>query len=227
MIKLILFDLDDTLYPEEQFVEGGLQAVAREISVWLQVPFIELYNQLQALRKCKPQNLFDRMLEMHGIFSPDNVHRLVNVYRTHEPKLTFYADAKLTLDALQEKKIRLGLVTDGYLSVQRRKIMVLGLEAILGPIICTDQWGRDFWKPHPRAFEFAMQVTQTLPNECIYVGDNPQKDFIAPRMLGMRSVRVIRKTGIYRNEAVPPGGEPDAEVSNLAELFTLPWLKYA
>ncbi len=31
-IKAVIFDLDDTLYSERQFVEGGFKAAARAIS---------------------------------------------------------------------------------------------------------------------------------------------------------------------------------------------------
>ena len=46
------------------------------------------------------------------------------------------------------------------------------------------------------------RVTDSLPFEqMVYVGDNAEKDFQAPKQLGMRSVWVQNKEGLYQKNA--------------------------
>ena len=50
----------------------------------------------------------------------------------------------------------------------------------------------------------------------VYVGDNPAKDFVAPRALGWRTVRV-RRHGQLHHE-VPSGDDVDVEITSLDQL---------
>ncbi len=54
--------------------------------------------------------------------------------------------------------------------------------------------------------------------ECVYVADNPAKDFVAPNQLGWLTIRIVRPDGIYRNETAPQGGDPQFTVTTLADL---------
>ena len=96
----------------------------------------------------------------------------------------------------------LAIITDGYARGQWSKIRSLCLEKYIGKIVVTDDWGREFWKPHPRAFEYVQNSFSS--ENCIYIADNPQKDFKAPAELGwMSSIRIRRKGSLHYDIETP------------------------
>jgi putative hydrolase of the HAD superfamily len=148
---------------------------------------------------------------------PALISNLVTVYRSHFPDLTLPA---ATSDFLREavKRFRLAMVTDGYLEVQRRKVEALGIASWFEAIVYTDQWGRNCWKPHPVGFQRVMQVMPGDATGYIYLGDNPRKDFLAPRALGWRTVRVRRPNGEHSAYEPTVAEAADHEVHTLNDL---------
>ena len=78
----------------------------------------------------------------------------------------------------------------------------MGLDKLIDDIIITDELGgTQFRKPCDIAFRI-MQRRWGLPFEqMVYVGDNAEKDFQAPKQLGIRSVWVQNKEGLYQKNA--------------------------
>ena len=96
--------------------------------------------------------------------------------------------------------------------------MALGLAERLRPIIYTDELGNGMQKPHPQGF-LAIQNEFGLPaRNFVYVADNPSKDFIGPRALGWKTVRVRRPEGQYAHLSVEPAQDADKTVTSLREL---------
>jgi putative hydrolase of the HAD superfamily len=91
----------------------------------------------------------------------------------------------------------LALITDGYLPPQRLKVEALGIRELLRTIVYTDELGRQQWKPSPAGFIAVERACEAAPEECVYIGDNPTKDFIAPRQRGWRTIRVRREGTEY------------------------------
>ena len=106
------------------------------------------------------------------------------------------------IQKLKSKGIKVGIITDGRVSGQKRKLQALGLDKLIDDIIITDELGgTQFRKPCDIAFRI-MQRRWGLPFEqMVYVGDNAEKDFQAPKQLGIRSVWVQNKEGLYQKNA--------------------------
>jgi len=104
------------------------------------------------------------------------------------------------------------------LAMQQRKMAALGLATRLDQIILTDEWGPQYWKPHPRAFELVEQTCGCRGPACVYLADNPAKDFVAPRGLGWRTIRVRRARGVYATAESAANGAPEHEVTSLDEV---------
>lgn len=220
MIKLVLFDLDDTLYPEQKFVRGGLQAAASLAGKWLSVPADELFKQFWNAFQNGEKYIFNSVLNRYKNFSQSEIEQLVYAYRNHKPYLELFRDAKITLEILKKKNVFVGIITDGCEGVQKNKVESLNLVNLVDLIIYTDSFGREFWKPHTRAFEAALKEFNVPPGEAVYIGDNPQKDFVAPNKLGMHSIQIKRNIGVYQNANTVDGGEPEFKIRSLEEIFT-------
>lgn len=219
-IHTLVFDLDDTLYPEVEFVHGGFEAAGG----WLKKTYgmdgfaAESSRLFAAGRRGK---IFDEVLLSLGLEpKSDLVAALINEYRQHEPHLTLFIDAKEILEWARSR-FQLALITDGYAEVQKRKICSLGLEARIGCRIITDELGRQFWKPSPEPFRRVMTQLAGEAGGYLYVGDNAHKDFLGPRELGWRTVRVQRPHGEHTSYSGMANESAECEIKSLLELRTL------
>jgi putative hydrolase of the HAD superfamily len=144
---------------------------------------------------------------------------MVAVYRQHEPRLELLPEARDALAWARSEGLKLGLVTDGHAVVQRNKIAALGLTTHIDCCVVSDELGgHAFWKPSEAPFLRVMSTFHGTPSGFVYVADNPRKDFIAPRALQWRTLRV-RRLGT-EHERYEPTAEEKAErdISTLAAL---------
>jgi len=202
-VRVVVFDLDDTLYPEHQYVRSGFRAVSaflREQGVVRQ----DTSHAMWALfSEGERRTVFNRVLVDHGIVPHRNlIEELVTVYRTHRPEIALYPDALAVLDYFSPRK-SLALLTDGCEQAQASKLAALHIDHYFSAIVLTDQLGRDCWKPSTTGFEKIMAALGGGPDGYVYVGDNPLKDFAAPRALGWHTVRLKRPGGVYADAQEP------------------------
>jgi putative hydrolase of the HAD superfamily len=218
LIKAVLFDLDDTLYEESDFVRSGFTAVAgvlqaREVpGAATAVSLLEKFHHLESR-----SGVFQKLaaqLEFPAAWIPD----LVSVYRSHRPVIQLAEDAIEVLPRLR-KSFRLGCVTDGWADVQRRKIKALGLEEMLDAIVVADDHGREFWKPHARPFLACCQQLGISPSEAVYVGDNLERDWVGARGCKMPFVWLRRVNSYFSGQRAPAQDlNPEVQVKDLWEL---------
>ncbi len=214
MRRAVLFDLDDTLYRELDFVESAFREVAGTLAQCAGLPVPQAHAALADARvRFGRDRTINRAVEALGL-APALVPPLVRVYRSHAPaSLQLHSDARRALDRLAAQGIRLGLVTDGDPDVQRSKARALGLERWLGAMRFSWDEGAERQKPHARAFLPALEALGLAGDEAIYIGDNPAKDFVGARALGMYTVRVLR--GPHAFEVAAPGYDADLTVDTL------------
>lgn len=174
-LKAVVFDLDDTLYGEKEYIRSGYRAVAKVIP---QVKNAERKLWRFFLEK-KPA--IDEVLSMEGIYTEEIRQRCLGVYRLHEPDIHLYDGVMELLTKLRCNRYKLGVITDGRPEGQRAKIRVLGLGKYMDHIIVTDELGGvKYRKPNEAAFiQMADKLNVAFTQMC-YVGDNIKKDFSAP-----------------------------------------------
>lgn len=200
MVRAVIFDLDDTLISERQYIESGYQHISKLLSKRLDKDEKELNRLLVGLFNENSKNVFNRLLDQLGVtYTKDNIIELVDEYRNHLPNIEFFDDVLPCLEFLKGKGIKIGIVTDGYSNAQRQKLKVIKADYYFDEIIVTDELGREYWKPHQRAFEMMKEKIGIEFNEMIYVGDNPAKDFYISSIHPIRTVRIIREHSTYKN----------------------------
>ena len=106
--------------------------------------------------------------------------------------------------------------------MQRRKWASLLLPETVrfDPVLFTDERGREYWKPHPWAFEQVMRAHPAAVR-FFYVGDNPAKDFIAPNGLGWTTVLVRDERNLYAAAGASGPASPALIVPSIAALIQL------
>lgn len=192
-LKAIIFDLDDTLYGEKEYVRSGYRAIAATL------PQVERMEEKlwQAFEQKK--SAIDEVLRDEGIYTEEMKQKCLSIYRLQQPDIRFYDGAKELLVQLRTDGYKLGIITDGRPEGQRAKIKTLGLDELVDYIIVTDELGGvEYRKPNKTAFLIMQKVFDVPFEEMCYIGDNIKKDFIAPEKIGMRSLWFNNDNGIYR-----------------------------
>lgn len=214
MIKAVVFDLDDTLYPEYDYVMSGFGAVGEYAQN--QYGIANAKSELEKLFAQSRSGVFDRFAQNHGL-DKACVADLLEVYRTHTPNIKLTDEVRQTLIELRSRGYKLGIITDGRPNGQRAKINALGLNKLVDEVIITDELGGDCRKPNPKAFEIMAEHFGVTLDQMAYVGDNPQKDFVIGKH-GVKTVRVLSE-GLYADCEYADGIAADAVAKDITEVL--------
>jgi putative hydrolase of the HAD superfamily len=202
-MKAVLFDLDNTLYPEIDFVRSGFRAVARYLDSCYHLDEQRVFERAWAiLGRDGRGKVFDTLLQEFDLYSDARKQLLVYLYRSHRPHIRCYDDVADVFTQLRALGMRLGIITDGMGSVQENKIQALGLCDRVDLCLCTDALGSCHWKPSVLPFQVALEFLQVPAHQAVYVGDDPSKDFVGPNSLGMLTIRICRPGAVDSKEAV-------------------------
>ena len=210
----MILDLDDTLFLERDYVLSGLRAVGEHVaSTYGRTGFGDV--AVGMFEAGVRGDTFNRALAALDLPHDDRtIHRLVEVYRRHTPAITLTPDARRLIPRLRGRYV--GVVTDGPLDSQRAKALAVGAPQWSSAVIYTTELGPGFGKPHPRAFAMQQAAAGRSGADCMYVADNPTKDFAGPKSLGWATVRIRRPESLHAT--VPSGDLVDLEIASLDEL---------
>lgn len=215
MIKAVIFDLDDVLFDEKEFAVQGFMAVAKYLATKHNLERRQVFRLLRNdfKRGVRKRN-FDVLLDKTGLRG-ERVSNLVRIYREHQPSLTLHPDAKGFLTR-SKGTYKFGIITDGPRNMQLNKISSLGLRKYMDVVTINER--KEDWKPNTRSFKVTLTKLQVKPREAIYVGDNPSKDFIGCKRIGLHTVRIRRGGGEYHDLLLDKRHEADRTISNLRSL---------
>lgn len=217
-MRAIVLDLDDTLYLERDYAISGYRAVAERFADRLGDREQAVAAMRHELDHGDRRKVFDGALRRLGLpHDPELLRGMIEVYGAHAPTISLLPDAQSAL-ARWRGRVKLGLISDGPAARQRAKLAALGISDAFDWIVLTDELGPGRAKPHTAAFVAMESALGASSDQCMYVADNPSKDFVAPNRLGWASVRVLRPGGIYADAPPAPHGEPTRTVATLDEL---------
>lgn len=220
--RVIVFDLDDTLYLERDYVRSGFDAVGAFL---LEVHGIASFapEAWQLFESGVRGVTFNLALENLGHRPSEAlVKEAVRIYRAHRPAIALLPDAAAALEAARAAS-NTALITDGPVASQQAKVDALGLSERIGCIVLSDAYGVEHRKPSPLPYRKVMAHFDVSGVDCVYLGDNPRKDFIGARRLGWQTIRVRRPLGEHAEAEPESGYEPDEEWADLSPLAA--WLE--
>ncbi|MEV5018114.1 HAD family hydrolase [Streptomyces sp. NPDC053780] len=137
-------------------------------------------------------------------------------YVTHyEAAWSLFPDVLPVLDALADSH-RHAVLSNSSLTVQDRKLRVLGVHDRFETILCAAELGVS--KPEPAAFLAACDALALTPPEVAYVGDHPEIDGRGAADAGLLSVWIDRG-GVYATVDPPEGPRRIASLSELPALL--------
>lgn len=191
MIKLVVFDLDDTLYNEFTYVESGFREVSKYMASKYLVNENSFFTDLiiDVKNNGRGRN-FNTVLEKYNLNNKDLVKKLICIYQNHKPKIQLYYNINNIINEIKKMGISTALITDGTMIMQKNKVESLKLAQYMDMIIYTDEYGRENWKPNTYCYKKCLNYFNVNPEEMVYIGDNPEKDFYGANKLGIGTIMI-------------------------------------
>lgn len=201
---VIVFDLDDTLYDEIEFVKSGFKEVASYLGDDSYFSFM-----IKTFKKEGSGKIFNALIDRYELKTP--IEKLIQIYKFHTPKIALKDDSLELLEFA--KGYKSALISDGDYIMQKNKFKALGLENYIKFQVFTDFYHTK--KPDIKPYKIVMEEFKN--EKYVYIADNPKKDFIAPKKLGWKSIRYKNSNGIYKNEY----GDFDFEVKDKKDIIKI------
>ncbi|MBK5006641.1 HAD family hydrolase [Pseudomonas sp. S32] len=221
-IKLITFDLDDTLWDTAPVIASA-EVVLRD---WLEanaptlgsVPVEHLFAIRERLVQAEPGlkhriSALRRKVLTHALrevgYSDQQALALANegfeVFLHARHQVEIFPEVQPMLEALRQH-YTLGVVTNGNADVSR-----LGLADYFRFALCAEDLG--IGKPDPAPFLEALRRGEATASAAVHVGDHPGDDIAGAQRAGLRAVW-------FNPQGKPWAGEraPDAEIQQLSQL---------
>lgn len=222
MIKAVVFDLDDTLISETHYQTSARSAVLNHLAELTGISIEEITAESKIAAAGPRERYFQSLLPKLGMeASPEAVSNLINVHRGHRPLISWYPDVLESLYGLRSLGMKLGIITDGYSVAQHQKLLAVEASTHFDAIVVSDDLGREFWKPHQKTFFKIAEELNVEPEELMYVGDNPEKDFYISHSLPITTVRIRREDALKADRAYHGNITEDYWVDSLQDLVGL------
>ena len=207
--KTVVFDLDDTLISEYEYLESAYMYIAKYLDcedVFLYKKMIQMY--LEGI------NVFDYLIEVYDVTK----EKLLELYRYHKPSIHLQKGALEVLEFLSKERINIGLITDGRSITQRNKLEAVGIICFFSDIIISEEFGFD--KSTLKNFEFFHKYES---EKYYYIADNLNKDFINPNLLNWETICLLDDgQNIHKqNFNLKKEYLPKYSIHNLEELITI------
>ena len=204
---VVLFDLDGTVVDSGAIILASMRHATREV-------LGRDYSDAELMQTVGGPGL---EAQMHAL-APDQVDRLVDVYRAHNEPLHEELEACVGIEdvlvRLHEEGRRLGIVTAKRRATVELAFAQVPLGHLFQTIVGGDETERH--KPDPAPLLLAAERLEADPAEIAYVGDSPF-DVRAAKAAGMFAVAVT--WGRIHDRERLEAEEPDAIVDTAEELL--------
>ncbi len=227
-VNIVFFDLDETLYNygavrlkatlqvAEHVEELGLVEAGKFISVHQKI-WKEIYRKYKG--KCE---MFNREIRFREVFRELKVpvktkliKELANLFwsKVYE-EMKPYRDVKPCLEALKREGVKIGLISDGYVKIQAKKLEALKIRKYFDVETYSEEVGEN--KPSKKIFLLALKKAGLPAEEAVMVGDNLKTDILGAKKTGLKTILV--KRGIFKDlKPENEWEEPDFIINELTE----------
>lgn len=211
-IKLLSFDLDDTLWPCLETIKKAEEFV----HLWFENyhPFIvekysiqQLFQKRSRLKEQNPHLSHDisaiRYLSLHELAQENQldakqtqlfVEQAFDIYFTARNQVQLFDDVLPVLKTLQNS-YKMIAVSNGNSDIKKTQT---GLDQLFEFSWSAAQAGKE--KPHPKMFLDVMEKTGLEPHNIIHIGDDPITDIQGAYNAGIDSIWLNRENKTWPEE---------------------------
>jgi putative hydrolase of the HAD superfamily len=216
--RAVVFDLDDTLYPYRRFTTSGFVAVAAELErtdgLDARLGFAALWRASRGIDRGREIQACLAQYDLPAARATD----LVEVLRHHTPRLRLPQAAADTLRTLRRLGWRVGVLTNGQPTIQRRKVAALDLAPLVDAVVYAALHGAGAGKPDPECYAEVVRQLGVPAAASVCVGDDERCDVSGALAAGMHAIRCAAWT---------PDPETTAASAVIRRLTQVPTIAHA
>ena len=220
-INAVIFDLDNVLYDEKDYLYAAFNKIAAYLSERCSISqekiFEKLVTDFQNKTSMYPR-LFNDLIADCGL-DQKLISEILTLFSSIKPDLKLYSGSEDLFLNLKKQNIKLGLVTNGSVKTQKNKVKLLNVERFFDSIIYAREVGAGKEKPDPEAYKLILADLGAKPEEAMCVGDNPFTDFLGAKKLGIKTVRL--QSGEFKNVNLSQEYEADITVKTFSQIYHL------
>lgn len=192
MVKLIVFDLDNTLTDfvrtKDSAIEAAIQAM---IDAGLMFPPETIRDEIYKIygeEGIEYQKVFNKLLQnmIDHVDYKILAAGIVGYRRAREASLVLYPHVKVTLVELLKRGLKLAVVSDAPRREAWLRLCYLQLHHMFDVVLAHEDTGE--YKPSPVPFTTVLEKLGIEPQEALMVGDWPERDIAGAKELGMKTV---------------------------------------
>ncbi|MGH9237896.1 MAG: HAD family hydrolase [Vicinamibacterales bacterium] len=215
-IQAVVFDLDGTLLDRRRsFERCAWDQWSRFSHVLRPVQpdeYVQTLIRVDGDGYAPRSELFTGLLAALGL-PPDLADTLLIDYRARFPSACLlFPDVLRTLAALRASGRTIGLITNGSVRMQSRKLEWLFPPSTFDVVLISG--AERVHKPDPEIFRRALARLRVDPERSVFVGDSPEVDIAGARRAGMWAVW-------RRDPTVSRPVEADAAIEEVGDLLPL------
>ncbi|MBM7559962.1 YjjG family noncanonical pyrimidine nucleotidase [Marinitoga litoralis] len=193
--EIVYFDLDHTLLDFEKSEKYALFEVLKELNLPTKDEYLEIYKPINEKwwklfsegKFPKEIIIVERFKEFFNVIGIDgniNYNKISDLYLENLSHLGFFLNgAKELLEELKRINQRMAAITNGVEKVQQGRSKSLNLENYFEFILTSEKVGKP--KPYPLIFFEAAKIANVPIEKSIYIGDNPDSDYLGAKNAGM------------------------------------------
>ena len=195
----IFFDLDHTLWDFEKNSALTFEKIFTELNISIDLSlFLEYYVPINHAqwKRYRNNEISQEVLRYNRLaftfkkinidFEHSTVERISDLYIEYLSSFPHLFKGTFDLLDTLKKRYTLHIITNGFESIQHRKIEISGLKHYFDFVFTADKIGQK--KPHPFIFERALQDTQTKSENALMIGDSWEADIYTPLKMGFQAI---------------------------------------
>lgn len=247
-ITVALFDLDDTLFAHRASVDLGIRNHRRTLgaafaagpsadgsAIWpddaseslrwteLEEHHYHRYLNGELTFEGQRQARARGFVEPYGVMLNDAESSVWfdTYFEAYRAAWHLHDDTLACLDALEARSpaTRLGIITNGELDFQTRKVETVGLTHRIEHLVASGEFGHT--KPDPRIFHHTCELFGVEPADAVYIGDRLATDALGAANAGLTGVWLDRERSATTDQLDEARASGVSVIHSLDELAAL------
>lgn len=205
-IKLVLLDLDNTLFAYDPCHTAGLDVVKKRLTkenILSESDFTDRYKEAQKVVKSRIDQFgasHSRLLYfyemLHALSHPSASNLALELeemyWETFKSNMVLTDGALSFLQCCQENDTPIVILTDLTTRIQFEKLSALGISEYITYVLTSEAIGVE--KPGAKIFTTALEKYATEASNAIVIGDDYKKDIVGANNLGINTILIEHET---------------------------------